>query len=287
MTAPLCSRCNQPLEVVGELNRVGGEIICWNCLVPNPNEQWQVTLRWAGEFPTPKEIAQLRAMAPAFQEQSAKELWQLLRNQSKVDLGTFYKPHLDQLMARNREHGFHLEVQSTLADRPDRSVIERLQLAIQRDDSEAVTALAAQLPRLDALTENGIDLLSLAIEAGSHSAAVALVESGIALSNPLSKVTPLQTALENGAIEMVEMLLDHPVDLNGQGTEEETYAIHLLCRYYRSAKLLARFLEQGARGDQADKDGDTPLSILQADLDEEGSDPETAAMIELLSAREP
>ena len=84
------------MEVVSELNRVEGKLVCWTCLVPNSNERWQVTVRWAGDLPTVKEVGQIRSLVTEFREKSSAELWESLKDKSEIDLGKFYKPHLDQ-----------------------------------------------------------------------------------------------------------------------------------------------------------------------------------------------
>lgn len=283
MNTPTCSQCAAAIEALSELNRVDGQLLCWNCLVPNPNERWKVTVRWEKDLPTVKEIGQLRSLVPAYQEKTSKQLWQSLKSKSEVVVGEFYKPHLDQLLSRNKKIGLRLDVRNTLKDEAKRPAFERIQLAIQRDDADHVMTLAEQLPNINELTEDGSDLLSYSIDAGSQEAAGALIRAGIDLANSRSTVTAMQIALENGVDSIIDALLEKEIDLNCQGTDEDANAIHLLCRYYRSSTLLERFLKNGADPRSVDDAGQTPLMILQMSLDRDGGDPEIHAMMELLN----
>ncbi|MCP4147222.1 MAG: ankyrin repeat domain-containing protein [bacterium] len=284
MTTQICSICAEVLEVITELNRVEGRLVCWTCLVPNPNEQWKVTVRWAGDFPTVKEIACLRALVPDFGKTTSKELWISLKDKRKVSAGEFYKPHLEQLLARNKKYGLKLDVKSTLEDSPHKPVFQRLLLAIQRNDAEKVSQLAPQVPDINALADDGLDLLSFALEAGCEKAALALVDSGIATANTNSRFTAMQTALENGAYDIIDALLEKKIDLNCKGQDEDSFAIHVLCRGYRSTELLAGFLKNGADPLLVNDEGDTALMILEASLNEDGHDTELEAMIRLLQS---
>ena len=291
MSTPICSLCGSALEVISDLNRVEGQLVCWTCLVPNPNERWKVTVRWAGDLPTAKEVGQLRALVPAFQETPSRELWESFKDKSEVFAGEFYRPHLEQIISRNKKYELKLRIQNTLDDHADKPAFERLILAIQRNDAGQVAQIASQAPNIDALTDNGTDLLSYSIDTGNKEAADALMASGIDLANPHSTYTAMQTALENGAYNIIDTLLERKADLNCKGTEEDAYAIHVLCQNYRSSDLLSRFLDNGADPHVVDDGGNTALMILQASLEHEGYDAETHAMIEALErateARQP
>ena len=154
------------------------------------------------------------------------------------------------------------------------------------NDAEQVSLIACEIPDINALTKEGADFLSLSIDSDSEAAALALISSGILLANPNSTYTAMQTALENGSKDMIDTLLNHKVDLNCRGTDEEDCAIHVLCRYYRSRDLLLRFLENGANASAANGDGETARMILQMSPDGQGNDPETVAMIDLLELAE-
>ena len=265
MTTVTCTNCGHQFDatLLRPENRVDGAIVCWNCLMPNQNERWKVTVHWKGGSPTIAEVMHLRSVFAQFQEVSAKELWQSLKDKSKHFVGTFHKPHLDRIIDHNEHCGLELEIQSTLDDRPSSSPFNRIQRAIQRDDADQVSQLIQQLHNPNQLTDEGTDLLTYAINVGGHQSAIVLIRSGITLANRKSSHTAMQSALENGADQITDELLEHDIDLNVQGTQEMESALHLLCRNYRSAQLLQRFLENGADPQAKNHLGETPLSILE------------------------
>ncbi|MFT5528245.1 MAG: hypothetical protein ACI9HK_006234 [Pirellulaceae bacterium] len=101
----------------------------------------------------------------------------------------------------------------------------------------------------------------------------------------LEYCSPMQTTLENGADRIVYALLNTDLDLNFRGTEKAPYAMHLLCRYVRSAELSAVFLDKGGDPTCVDEDGETPRAILEDARLVDGVDDETDAMTELLISR--
>ena len=264
-----------------------GSLMCWDCLVPNSNQRWRVTVKWAGDTPTVKEVGQLRSLVTEFREKSSKELWEELKGTREVDLGKFYKPHLDKLLADNERYGFDLKLEDLLKDRSDAGPLDRLLKAIGRDDSEKVSELASELPDLNIMTDDGSDLLSYTIYEEKPAAAVALIETGINLTNPKSIFSPLQAALETGLGEVVDLLLERKVDPTVRGTQEDEDAIHILCRHFRSTHWLQQFLKSGADPKKENPHGETPLTILKDSTEFEEGDEETLKMVALLEQKRP
>ena len=119
MKHQICAECGSVIEVLSEMNRVGEKLLCWNCLVPEPLEQWRLSVTWSGRTPTVKEVSQLRALIPEYQTRSSAELWADLKDKTEVVIGEFYRPHLAQIVSRNVQYGLNLVIESTLDDQPE------------------------------------------------------------------------------------------------------------------------------------------------------------------------
>ena len=155
--------------------------------------------------------------------------------------------------------------------------------AISRNDIDAVRRLAPQLDDLSILTDDGLDLVSFAMNCEAEAAASFVIDCRINLANPASRFTPIQGALECPYYDLIEKLLAKRIDLNVKGTDEAGYPIHVLCEGYLEPELLRRFLALGADPTKADEYGRTAIDIIREHYHENaGSEAVMDEMIDIL-----
>ncbi|KAJ0121859.1 hypothetical protein J7T55_002368 [Diaporthe amygdali] len=132
--------------------------------------------------------------------------------------------------------------------------------AIQNDREEDITFLIEQGADLNAQSEDGLPILSHAINAGFFSVVKLLLERDVSpdiLDG--SGRTPLSWAAEGGHLEIVKLLLERHVEINFRDEDEMTPLLWAALGGHEH--VVAALLEGGADPTAMDNNGCTPMSF--------------------------
>jgi ankyrin repeat protein len=135
--------------------------------------------------------------------------------------------------------------------------------AIEKNNLDTVAKLVREFSDLSFITYDGYDLITKAMNHCAEEVASFLIDCDINCANPASGFTPMQCALEQPYYELIDKLLEKRVDLNVKGTEEDAYALHVLCWGYLEPDLLRRFLDAGADPCLRNDDGELPIDVTR------------------------
>ena len=83
-----------------------------------------------------------------------------------------------------------------------------------------------------------------------------------------SSQTPLEAAIESGAVEIIYELLQQGVDVNRKGGDSEGYPLHRLVWGYLDPKLFKDFVSHGADVTLRNAAGQTPAELSKAQVHE-------------------
>lgn len=177
-------------------------------------------------------------------------------------------------MQRKRAALIHLCV-SRMPDRP------ALIAAIENNDLPTARELVPQFSDLRFVTDDGYDLVTKAMNHCAEEVAAYLIDYGVDCANPASGFTPMQCALEQPFYELIDKLLERRIDLNVKGTDEEDYALHVLCAGYLEPELVRRFLDAGADPCLRNDAGELAIDVAR---NAEGDAEKTSEIITLLTS---
>lgn len=132
--------------------------------------------------------------------------------------------------------------------------------AIQNDRQEDITFLIEQGADLNAQSDDGLTVLSHAVNAGLSSVVESLLERDVSPdAADGSGRTPLSWAAEGGHLEITKMLLKRHVEVDSRDEDEMTPL--LWAAYGGHEHVIAALLEGGADPTAEDKNCCTPMSF--------------------------
>ena len=116
----------------------------------------------------------------------------------------------------------------------------------------------------DYQTEDGYNLLTMALDYTHVEIGELLFEAGVNFKLDNASLTPLEAAIEGGAHDLILKMLEGGVDVNPKGLEEEMYPIHRLAWMYLKPEFFKAFMDAGADVDLKNSEDETAIDIVKS-----------------------
>ena len=146
-----------------------------------------------------------------------------------------------------------------------------LEDAITAGDLNLVKERVAAGEDVNQKNQDGLDLLSHALDHLQVEIAQFLLDCGADVNGMGSVYPPLQAAIEGGAYEVIFSLIDKGANVNLKGPEEGNYPIHQLAWGYLDKVFFEKMVAAGADLSLKNNEGLTAYEIMKRNA---GDNPE-------------
>lgn len=160
------------------------------------------------------------------------------------------------------------ERKGVIVNQTDRGGWTPLMHAAWLDQPELVRMLIAHGAKIDAADRDGLTPLAIAAQNGKVKGALALIDAGADVNEPVAKggYTPLMLTTISGSTELAEALIGRGANVNAVNPGGVTALMIASAR--NRPRLVQLLVKSGADVNARSEDGRTALSIAQADNNE-------------------